>query len=112
MVLFIPTTKEENGIKYIDLNYEIYATAVSDGYTAAFAVLQPETYGTSPDETIYSAKGFYVDSKTGQKISAKMFFYNYGDNEMRNIIGYFGNNENGLAPAEIIPEKGDQFLVY
>lgn len=38
-----------------------------------------------------------------------MLFYNYGENEMRNIIGYFGNNENGFAPTEIIPEKGDQF---
>jgi hypothetical protein len=104
-----PYYERKNGVKYIDLDYEIYATAVSDGHTAAFAVLQPETYGTSPDETIYSAKGFYVDAQTGQKTSARMFFYNYGDNEMRNIIGFFGNNENGLAPAEIIPERGDQF---
>ena len=55
-----PYYERRNGIKYIDLDYEIYATAVSDGYTAAFAVLQPETYGTSPDETIYSAKGFLL----------------------------------------------------
>ena len=28
---------------------------------------------------------------------------------MRNIVGYFGNEEHGTAPAEINPKKGDQF---
>lgn len=104
-----PYYERVNGVKHLDVDYEMYATAISNGQTAAFAVLQPETYGTSPEETIYSVKGFYLNSLTGEKVSATMYFYNYGDNEMRNIIGYFGDREKGYMPAEIVPKTGDQF---
>jgi len=104
-----PSYQQKNGVKHVDLDYEITATAVTDGKTAAFAVLEPEMYGMTPAETIYSVKGFYVYSETGQKVSARMYFYNYGNNEMRNIVGYFGDEEHGTTPAEITPKKGDQF---
>jgi len=104
-----PSYQRKNGVKHVNLDYEITATAVTDGKTAAFAVLEPEVYGLTPADIIYSVKGFYVYSETGQKVSARMYFYNYGDNEMRNIVGYFGNEEHGTAPAEINPKKGDQF---
>ena len=104
-----PIFKRDDGIIHIDLDYEINATGITDGHTAAFAVLEPESYGIKPEETIYSVKGFYIDSQTGEKVSARMYFYNYGNNEMRNIVGYFGSSESNVAPAEIVPKKGDQF---
>jgi len=107
-IFYSSYTRKDETI-HIDLDYEITATGVTDGKTAAFAVLEPEMYGMTPEETIYSVKGFYMYSETGQKISARMYFYNYGDNEMRNIVGYFGDEKHGITPAEIIPKPGDQF---
>ena len=104
-----PQYEMENGVKHINLDYEIYATAVSDGDTVAFAVVQPDEYGFTPEDSIYSVKGFYIYADTGQKVSAMMYFYNYGDNEMRNIIGLYGSQEKGISPAEITPKKGDSF---
>ena len=107
--VFYPSYTRKNGVKHVNLDYEITASAVSDGKTAAFVVLEPEMYGSSREETIYSVKGFYIYSDTGKKVSASMYFYNYGNNEMRNIVGYFGSEEKGITPSEIIPKKGDQF---
>ena len=104
-----PFYKRDNGVKHVDLDFEISASGVQDGKTFAFAVVEPETYGTTPKESIYSVKGFYISAETGEEVSARMYFYNDGDNEMRNIVGYFGSKEHGVAPAEITPKKGDQF---
>lgn len=91
------------------MDFEIFATAITDGETTAFAVLEPDTYGLNPEESIYSSKGFYINAETGKKTSARMYFYNYGDNEIRNIVGYFGDEEHGISLAEIVPRNGDQF---
>jgi len=104
-----PSYERRDGVKHIDIDYTIYSTGVTDGTTAAFAVLEPETYGTTADETIYSVKGFYIYSDSGKRVSATMYFYNDGENRMRNIVGYFGDKEHGISPAEITPRKGDQF---
>jgi len=104
-----PNWKEKNGIINIDINTQIMATAVTDGETAAFAVIEPEFYGSKPESTIYSVKGFYIYSGTGQKVSARMYFHGDKKGQMRDIVGYFGSNESGIAPAEIIPTAGDQF---
>ena len=107
--VIFPFYKRDNGVKHVDLDFEISASGVQDGKTFAFAVVEPETYGTTPKESIYSVKGFYISAETGEEVSARMYFYNDGDNEMRNIVGYFGSEEHGAAPAEITPKKGDQF---
>jgi len=105
-----PSWKRENGIIHLEFDYQITPTAVTDGTTSAFAVIEPEIYGRSPSETIYSTKGFYIFSDSGEKISARMYFYNNEDGEMRNIVGYFGSEESGIRTAEITPRKGDQFM--
>jgi hypothetical protein len=104
-----PFYRRDDGVKHVDLDFELSATGVQGGETVAFAVIEPESFGITPDETIYSVKGFYISAETGQKTSARMYFNNYGDNEMRNIVGYFGSKEHGIAPSEITPKKGDQF---
>ena len=105
-----PMWTRNNGVISININTEITSTAVTDGKTVAFAVLEPEKYGTNPDEMIFAAKGFYVHADSGRKDSARMLFYDSPDNNrMRNIIGYYGSEENGITFAEIIPKVGDQF---
>jgi hypothetical protein len=105
-----PYWERENGVISIDITTEINDTGVTDGKTNAFAVLEPEVYGTKPDEMIFAVKGFYIHANTGRKDSARMYFYNSPDNNrMRNIIGYYGSEEEGITHAEIIPKAGDQF---
>ena len=105
-----PLWERQDGVIPINLDYEIGSTAIGDGKTVAFAVLEPEAYGTKSQEMISVVKGFYINSKTGSRISARMYFYNREDNnKMRNIVGFTGSEERGITFMEILPKKGDQF---
>ena len=109
-VIYPQWDREDNGAIRLNLNYTITGSAVTDGETVAFAVIEPDTYGLSAEENIYSAKGFYIPADGGQKVSARMNFNNDSTSRMRNIIGYYGSREKGITPAEITPKEGDQFM--
>ena len=104
-----PRWERENGVIHLDFTYQITPAAVTDGTTTAFVVMEPEMYGFAPKDTIYSVKGWYIFTNSGRKVSARMYFYNDKEGQMRNIVGYFGSEKSGVAPAEIIPQIGDQF---
>lgn len=105
-----PVWERKNGVIPINITTDIVATAVTDGQNVAFAVLEPDTYSTGTQDEIYSAPGFFINSQTGSRISARMFFFNNPSNyQMRNIIGYIASRSTAITFKEILPKKGDQF---
>ncbi|MBN1303030.1 MAG: hypothetical protein JXA13_01240 [Anaerolineales bacterium] len=104
-----PVWEQENGSKHIDLDYEIMPAGICDGKTCVFALLEPDTYGLTKADVLYSVKGFYIYADTGEQVSARMYFYNDGDNLIRSIEGYYGSRETGVAAGDIIPRPGDKF---
>ena len=104
-----PVWERENGNIKLDFNMLIEPTVILDGKTAVFAVIEPDTYARTPEERIYAVKGFYINQDSGEETSARMYFNNSGEHEMRNIVGYYGSVEDGIQTRLIKPRKGDQF---
>jgi len=108
-------TQEIDGIFYpdwgegdftLEFEWEPLMFAISDGQNDVVAALNPESYGRTPEEAIYSVTGIYtfVD---GEQRSARMTFQN---GVMMQVFGF--TNEDGTgSPREILPQPGDQFTV-
>jgi hypothetical protein len=108
-------TQEIDGIFYpdwgegdftLEFEWEPLMFAISDGQNDVVAALNPESYGRTPEEAVYSVNGIYtfVD---GEQRDARMTFQN---GVMMQVFGFTG--ENGTAaPREILPQPGDQFTV-
>ncbi|MEN6408469.1 MAG: hypothetical protein ABFD44_01990, partial [Anaerolineaceae bacterium] len=77
---------------------------IDDGSQSVVALLNPERYGASAQEAVYTADGIYTDTATGQSRYARMYFT---DGQMTRIYGFTGMDATG-ALHEIIPQTGDQ----
>jgi hypothetical protein len=93
----------------IDLTWKPYADAICNGSTCAFNLLEPESYGASKDEIIYSAIGRYISAEDKHTTDARMFLRN-DTTELRNITGYSGSLQTGLTAVDITPAQGDSWL--
>ncbi len=92
----------------LEFEWEPIVFGVNDGINVAAALFEPETYGASQDDAVYSVKGTYtyVD---GSSYPAIMYFNN-SDELMREVFGFSGGPTTG-APREILPTPGDSFTV-
>jgi hypothetical protein len=81
--------------------------AISDGQQDVVALLQPERYGASAQEAVYTADGIYTDAASGEQRYARMYFSN---GQMTRVFGYTGMQPTG-AMSEIIPQTGDQITL-
>ena len=97
----------DQGIVSLDVEWKPILWSLSDGHDSKFALVQPEKYGASPEENIYSVKGIYTFG-SGEKRVAKLFFGH--DGALRQVIGFTGQGGSG-APGEISPEPGDEFTI-
>jgi hypothetical protein len=108
-------TQEIDGIFYpdwgegdftLEFEWEPLMFAISDGQNDVVAALNPESYGRTPEEAVYSVNGTYtyVD---GEQRDARMTFQN---GVMMQVFGFTGENSTA-APREILPQPGDQFTV-
>lgn len=97
----------EEGVVPLDVEWKPILWSISDGRDSKFALVQPEKYGASPEENLYSVKGIYTFS-SGEQRYAKLFF-GY-DGILRQVIGFTGQGGTG-APREISPEPGDEFTI-
>ncbi len=106
-------TQEIDGIFYpdwgegdftLEFEWEPLMFAISDGQNDVVAALNPESYGRTPEEAVYSVNGTYtyVD---GEQRDARMTFQN---GVMMQVFGFTGENSTA-APREILPQPGDQF---
>ncbi len=81
--------------------------AVSDGTNSVTALLAPQSYGASYEETVYTVDGIYSYAQDGESRYARLSF---SDGVLRQVFGFTGEGGVG-APREIIPEPGDTFTV-
>jgi hypothetical protein len=111
-----PQTRQLNGVYYPDwgtdpftlaFSWEPIVFAIDDGATSVVALLNPENYGASPEEAIYSAEGIYTFADGGERRYARLYFSN---GQLRQVFGFTGEDGSG-APREITPQQGDTFTI-
>ncbi len=112
-----PETRELNGVFYpvwsendtftIALEWEPTVFEIQAGDQLVQALFMPQSYGQSPEETIYTVEGMYHYAD-GENRPARLYFQN---GALIQVYGFAGSEEAG-APWEITPQAGDTFTVY
>jgi hypothetical protein len=77
--------RQVNGVYYPDwgqgeftlkFNWEPVVFAISDGDSSLPALFQPEDYGRSAEEAIYTVAGTYSFMDSGEQLAARLYFIN------------------------------------
>ncbi|KPL71986.1 hypothetical protein ADN00_15895 [Ornatilinea apprima] len=112
------TTKEEDGVIYpdwgdegeieIEFDWEPVQFAITDGETYIPALLEPDAYGASLEETSYTVDGYYTFNG-GDTRYARLYFS--GEGFLYQVMVFSGMEDRG-AMAEVIPDEGDTFTVF
>jgi hypothetical protein len=111
-----PETRQLNGVYYPDwgteeftlsFSWEPIVFAINDGTTSAVALLNPENYGATSEEAVYTTEGIYTFADSGEQRHARLYFSN---GQLRQVFGFTGENGTG-APREITPQSGDTFTI-
>ena len=111
-----PQTREVDGVFYpdwgegaftVEFAWEPLMFAIEDGVNRVTVALQPESYGATFEDTVYSVDGIYTYAADGEQRYARLYFR---DGALQQVIGFTGDASTG-APREIIPEMGDTFTV-
>ena len=114
-------TREVDGIYYpdwgegpftLEFEWEPIVFAINDGTDSVLALLEPQTYGATPEEAVYAVDGIYtfVD---GEQRRARALFSN---ESLLQVIGFQTAADGEGAdvnpsPRAIVPAPGDQFTV-
>jgi len=98
----------DTGNILLERNWKPAIYYLSDGLAEEFALIQPESYGRSREETFYSVKGIYIFSDNGSQVDSYIYFT--ADGEMSKVWGEFGS-ETSSAWRQINPKEGDKFTV-
>jgi len=105
-------TREVNGVYYPDwgegaftlaFEWEPLVFAINDGEQSILTLLQPTTYGATPQEAVYKLDGLYTYTD-GEQREASMYF---SDGILTQVFGY----DDSGAPREILPVQGDRFTI-
>ena len=91
------------------MNYEwdVSLFEISDGSTHALTLFNPESYGASSADAVYTVDGTYTFADGGDQKYAQLFFQN---GKLVKVMGYNGTEKTG-SPAQITPTAGDTFTV-
>jgi hypothetical protein len=112
-----PQTKELSGVYYpdwgegdfkLEFEWEPLAFALTDGETRAQAALNPETYGQSYEESVYTVDGIYT-YQDGEQRYARAYFR---DGLFRQVFGFTEEAGTPGAPWQITSTAGDQFTPF
>ncbi len=116
-----PQTREVDGVYYpdwgegaftVEFAWEPLMFALDDGANRVTAALQPESYGATWEESVYSVDGIYTYADDGEQRDARMYLRN---GELQQVLGFTGEasaDANAVgAPREIVPQMGDTFTV-
>ncbi len=110
-----PQTREVDGVYYpdwgegaftVEFAWEPLMFAIEDGTNRVTVALQPESYGATYEETVYTIDGIYTYTD-GEQRPARLYFR---DGVLQQVMGFTGDGTAG-APREITPEIGDTFTV-
>lgn len=112
-----PDTREVNGVYYpvwpqsgdfrIAFEWDPVVFEITDGATSTSAMLQPESYGATPEEAVYTVDGIYTYADSGETRNARAYFQN---GRLQQVFGFTGDGATG-APREIVVTAGDAFTV-
>lgn len=83
---------------------------LSDGVDEAFVYLEPEVYGATYEEDVYTLYGLYAPGGDESKQQEAMIKFD-GNFEMQSFWVFTGADGTG-APREATLEEGDTFTVY
>ncbi len=83
---------------------------LSDGTNEAFIYLEPEVYGATYEEDVYTLYGMYAPGGDESKQQEAMIKFD-GNFEMKSFWVFTGQDGTG-APREATLEDGDTFTVY
>jgi len=109
-------TRELNGVYYpewgegaftVEFAWEPLMFAIEDGENRVTVALQPESYGATYEDAVYSVDGVYAYAADGEQRRARLYFR---DGVFQQVFGFAGDSAAG-APREILPEVGDTFTV-
>ncbi|MCB0194608.1 MAG: hypothetical protein KDJ65_21840 [Anaerolineae bacterium] len=110
-------TREIDGVYYpvwsqqdeftMEFEWEPIVFAIDDGVNSVVARFEPQSYGATFEDAIYTVDGLYTYADGGETRAARLYF---NDGVMRQVFGF--TNEDGTgAPREIVPQTGDTFTV-
>ncbi|HMQ56614.1 MAG TPA: hypothetical protein PKD98_31330, partial [Anaerolineae bacterium] len=110
-------TREVEGVYYpvwsqqdeftMEFEWEPVVFAIDDGANRVVARFEPQSYGATFEEAIYTVDGLYTFADGGETRYARLYF---NDGRLRQIFGFTGEDFTG-APREITPQTGDTFTV-
>jgi hypothetical protein len=110
-------TREIDGVYYpvwsqnseftMEFEWEPIVFAISDGSDVVVANFEPQTYGATYEEAVYTVDGTYTYADSGESRYARLYFAN---GVLQQVFGFTGENGGG-APREITPQTGDTFTV-
>jgi hypothetical protein len=110
-------TRQIDGVNYpdwgaggdftLEFEWEPVVFALSDGQQSVTALFQPQDYGATFEQAVYTVDGAYTFAGTGETRSARLYFSN---SKLTRVTGITGAGELG-APSEITPQPGDTFTI-
>jgi hypothetical protein len=110
-------TRELNGIYYpvwdedgsftLEFEWEPVVFAINDGIKTALALFNPQSYGKSAEDAVYTVDAIYTYADSGDQRHARLYFR---DGYLRQVFGFTGDQFTG-APREIIPQAGDHMTI-
>jgi len=110
-------TRQVDGVNYpdwgagsdftLEFEWEPVVFSLSDGRQSVTALFQPQDYGATFEQAVYTVDGDYTFADTGETRSASLYFSN---GKLTRVTGITGTGELG-APSEITPQTGDTFTI-
>ncbi|MGC9397297.1 MAG: clostripain-related cysteine peptidase [Anaerolineae bacterium] len=110
-------TRELNGVYYpvwsaddsftMEFEWEPVLFSISDGVDTVVANFEPQSYGATYEEAVYTVDGTYTYAGSGESRYARLYFAN---GVLQQVFGFTGEDGTG-APREILPQTGDTFTV-
>ncbi|MCB0051888.1 MAG: hypothetical protein KDE24_20360, partial [Caldilinea sp.] len=110
-----PQTREVDSVYYpdwgegaftVEFAWEPLMFAIEDGTNRVTVAMQPESYGKTYEDAVYSIDGIYTYTD-GEQRPARLYFR---DGALQQVMGFTGDGTTG-APREITPEIGDTVTV-
>jgi hypothetical protein len=91
----------------LEFEWEPVIFAINDGQKSITALFEPQSYGATFDQAVYTVDGIYTFADSGDTCNARLYFSN---GYLTRVTGITGAGETG-APSEITPNQGDTFTL-
>jgi len=98
---------DEDGNFNLEFEWDPILFVINDGSKSAVALFNPESYGKSAVDAVYTVEAVYTFADDGEQRRARLYFR---DGLLRQVFGFTGS-DTMAAPREIIPQAGDQVTI-